>query len=70
MYALIRDPAVKEQIEIRLSQLRDETYAEAFRSVNEEFEQRHREEFPYLPSTLYFLVAEPIETMVGLEDAS
>ena len=70
MYALIRDPAVKEQIEIRLSQLRDEAYAEAFRSVNEEFEQRQREEFPYLPSALYFLVAEPIETTVGLEDAS
>jgi hypothetical protein len=70
MYALIRDPAVKEQIEIRLSELRDEAYAEAFRSVNEEFEQRHQEEFPYLPSTLYFLVAEPIETTVGLEDAS
>ncbi len=70
MYAVIRDPKVKSQIELRLAQLRDEAYAEAFRSVNEEFEQRRLEEFPYLPSTLYFFVADPIETTVGLEDAS
>jgi hypothetical protein len=70
MYALIRDPSVKAQIEIRLSQLRDQAYAEAFRRVNEEFEQRHVEEFPYIPLTLYFFVAEPIETAIGLEDAT
>ncbi|MBW2586553.1 MAG: hypothetical protein JRD92_06360, partial [Deltaproteobacteria bacterium] len=58
------------QIKIRLSQLRDEAYAEAFRSANEEFEQRRVEEFPYMPSALYFLVGEPIESTVGLEDPS
>ena len=70
MYAIIRDPTVRAQIEKRLSQLRDQAYAEAFRNANEEFEQRRREEFPYLPSTLYFFVADPIETTAGLEDAS
>lgn len=70
MYAIVRDQSVKAQIEARLSQLRDEAYAEAFRRANEEFEQRRREEFPYLPPTLYFFVADPIEVTQGLEDAS
>jgi hypothetical protein len=70
MYAMIRDPKVKAQIEIRLTQLRDEAYAEAFRSTNEEFEKRREEEFPYMPSTLYFFVADPIEATIGLEDPS
>jgi hypothetical protein len=70
MYAVIRNPEVKAQIERRLSRLRDEAYVEAFRSANEEFEQRRLEEFPYMPSALYFFVADPIETTVGLQDAS
>jgi hypothetical protein len=70
MYAVIRDPKVKAQIEIRLGQLRDRAYSEAFRSANEEFELRRLEEFPYLPPTLYLLVADPIESTLGLEDAS
>ena len=70
MYTLVRDPAVKAQIEIRLSQLRDEAYAEAFRRVNEEFEQRRKDEFPYVPPTLYFFVADPVEGALGLEGES
>ena len=70
MYAVIRNPEVKAQIERRLSRLRDEAYVEAFRSANAEFEQRRLEEFPYMPSALYFFVADPIETTVGLQDAS
>jgi hypothetical protein len=70
MYAVIRDPKVKKQIEIRLAQLRDRAYSEAFRSANEEFELRRLEEFPYLPPTLYLMIADPIETTLGLEDAS
>ena len=70
MYAIVRDPRVKSQIEIRLSQLRSEAYAEAFRRANEEFDQRRREEFPYLPPTLYLFVADPIEAAQGLDDQS
>jgi hypothetical protein len=69
MYAVVRDPKVKSQIEIRLSQLRDRAYSEAFRSANQEFELRRLNDFPYMPSALYFFVAEPIETTVGLADA-
>jgi hypothetical protein len=70
MYTLVRNPAVKAEIEARLSQLRDEAYAEAFRRANEEFEQRRNEEFPYIPPTLYFFVSDPIQSAIGLEDAS
>lgn len=70
VYPLIRDPNVKAQIEIRLSQLRDQAYAEAFRSANREFEERRLKEFPYLPPTLYFFVADPIKATAGLGDAS
>jgi hypothetical protein len=69
MYALVKDPNVKAQIEIRLSQLRSEAYSEAFRRVNEEFEERRQREFPYLPPTFYFFVADPIDVTEGLEDA-
>jgi hypothetical protein len=69
MYALVRDPAVKQEIEIRLSQLRDAAYSEAFRRTNEEFERRRQDEYPYMPSSLYFFVADPIDATVGLEDA-
>jgi len=70
MYAVVGDPNVKAQIEIRLSHLRDEAYAEAFRSANAEFELRREAEFPYMPSGLYFFVADPIKTSIGLEDPS
>ena len=65
MYAVVRDPAVKAQIELRLSRLRSEAYAEAFKNANAEFELRRREEFPYLPPALYFFVADPILPSVG-----
>lgn len=68
MYALVRDPKVKKQIEIRLAQLRSEAYAEAFRRANEEFEERRREEFPYMAPTLYLFVADPVRSSLGLED--
>ncbi|MGB8328882.1 MAG: hypothetical protein WCE62_02050 [Polyangiales bacterium] len=67
VYALVRDPKVKSEIEVRLSQLRDQAYAEAFRRANEEFEQRRLEEFPYLPSALYFFVADPVGLTIGAE---
>ena len=61
MYSIVRDPAVKKQIEIRLSMLRDQAYAEAFKSANSEFEERRQREFPYMPASLYFFVSEPIQ---------
>lgn len=68
VYTLIRDPDVKSQVEIRIAQLRDQAYAEAFRKANEEFEQRRLNEFPYLPPTLYLFVADPVQAAGGLDD--
>ena len=67
MYAMVKDPDVKEQIEIRLSVLRDQAYAEAFKTAHEEFEARRRAEFPYMPSSLYYFVSEPIKSGSGLD---
>ncbi|MEM9075274.1 MAG: hypothetical protein AAGE52_42650, partial [Myxococcota bacterium] len=67
MYAVVTDPNVKAQIEIRLSRLRDAAYAEAFKNANTEFEERRLAEFPYMPSTLYYLVSEPAESGTGLD---
>ncbi|MFW2388465.1 MAG: hypothetical protein ACN4G0_09015 [Polyangiales bacterium] len=68
MYAVVSDTKVKKLIQLRLSQLRDQAYAEAFRAANEEFERRRQEDFPYLPSTLYFFVADPIETTAAFDE--
>ncbi len=67
MYAMIRDPAVKAQIETRLATLRDQAYSEAFRIANEEFEARRLAEFPYMPPTLYFFVSDPIEASIEVD---
>ncbi|MEM7434554.1 MAG: hypothetical protein AAF436_05330 [Myxococcota bacterium] len=67
MYTVVRDPDVKLQIERRLSRLRDEAYADAFKNANREFEERRQADFPYMPSGLYFFVADPIESGGGLD---
>lgn len=67
MYAIVKDPDVKVQIERRLARLRDKSYAEAFRNANAEFEARREAEFPYMPSALYFFVADPIEAAETLD---
>ncbi|MEM7137317.1 MAG: hypothetical protein AAF500_12095 [Myxococcota bacterium] len=67
MYTLVRDPDVKLQIERRLSRLRDEAYTEAFKNANREFEERRQADFPYMPSGLYFFVADPVESGGGLD---
>ena len=68
MYAVVKDPSVKRQIEFRLAQLRDKAYSEAFRQANQEFEERRLAEFPYMPAALYFFVADPIEAGVALDE--
>lgn len=67
MYAIVKDPEIKLQIERRLLRLRDAAYAEAFKSANAEFEERRQAEFSYMPSALYFFVGEPVASGTGLE---
>ena len=55
-YAISSDRTVKEQIELRLSALRSEAYAEALRRAAQELEAARQRDFPYLDTTLYMLV--------------
>jgi hypothetical protein len=61
MYPLIKDPKVKEQIELRIANLQSESHAEAFSQANAEFERKWQQELPYIPPSLYFFVADPPE---------
>lgn len=56
LYATVHDPAIKEQIEARLTELRSAAYAEAVRHTDEEIEAARRRDFPYAPTTLYLLL--------------
>lgn len=56
MYDMARDPDVKERIRRRLSDVRSQAYAEAFRRAQEQAEKARKEDYPYMPPTLYQLV--------------
>lgn len=56
MYSVIRDPAVREQIAIQLEQLRGQAEADAFVHVNQDFDRRWQEEYPWIPQGLFLLV--------------
>jgi len=56
VYDQVSDPAVKEQIEIRLTRLRDATFAEALRKTYEELDAARAVHFPYLDRELFLLV--------------
>ena len=44
--------------------LRSRAYAQAFQEVNREFDERHKADFPYVPDSLYFFIADPIEVAI------
>jgi hypothetical protein len=56
VYDQISDPKVKEQIELRLTRLRDATFSEALRKTNEELDAARAAQFPYLDRELFLLV--------------
>lgn len=56
VYAQIDEPEVKEQIEIRLAQLRSDAFAEGFRHANEELELARKRDFPYIDHELHILL--------------
>ncbi|HET8936444.1 MAG TPA: hypothetical protein VFN67_23530 [Polyangiales bacterium] len=55
-YAIASDPYIKNQIELRLGQLRSQTYAEGLRRTAEELEAARQRDFPYVDATLYLLI--------------
>jgi hypothetical protein len=56
VYDQVSDPGVKQQIELRLAQLRNAAFAEALRRSHEELEVARKRDFPYLDRELYLLV--------------
>jgi tetratricopeptide (TPR) repeat protein len=56
VYGTVQDEATKQEIAARLAALRSQTYSEAVRAANEQFEQERHRSFPYLPPSLFFVV--------------
>ncbi|MEO0326166.1 MAG: hypothetical protein AAF447_24670 [Myxococcota bacterium] len=60
MYAVATDPQVREEIRLRIANLRGDAYARALRATVEDVERRRDAHFPYLPRTLFMLVGERV----------
>ncbi|MBN1655002.1 MAG: hypothetical protein JXA30_14630 [Deltaproteobacteria bacterium] len=56
LYSTTADLDTRDQIEKRLSVLRNFAYVEAMKHAVREFEEAHQRDFPYLSQTLYLLV--------------
>jgi len=56
VYGQISDPAMKAEIEARITSLRDQAYTEAFRRTAAELEAARLRDFPYLDRELHLLV--------------
>ena len=56
VYDQVSDPLIKEQVELRLSRLRDASFAEALRRTYERIDAEHRAHFPYIDRELFLLV--------------
>lgn len=61
LHAVTSDDTVRTEIEHRIETLEGESAANTLRAAREDFVRRHREEFPYIPETLYMLLAPRIE---------
>jgi hypothetical protein len=56
LYAVTTDPAIKEQLGLRLAALQTEAYVEAMRAADSELETNRKRDFPYLNTSLYLVV--------------
>jgi tetratricopeptide (TPR) repeat protein len=56
VYGTVQDEATKQEIAERLAMLRSETYSEAVREANEQFERERQHAFPYLSPTAFFVL--------------
>ncbi len=56
MYAVVKDPKVREEMARRIAEVRNEAHAEAFKRTQQELEEERLENFPYVPADLYLFV--------------
>jgi hypothetical protein len=59
IYPTVTDPNVKQQIELRIAQLRKQTFAEAMHAYAQQFEVERQKTYPYLSPGLFLLVGAP-----------
>lgn len=68
MYSAVDDPAVREEISIRIASLRNETYSSAFVEESEALEERRLRTYPFMPPSMYFLMGDPADIDSSLRD--
>lgn len=56
VYGTVQDEGTKKAIEARLTELRSQSFVEAIRAANREFEASHQRSYPYLSASLFLLV--------------
>jgi tetratricopeptide (TPR) repeat protein len=69
MYAVVRDPEIRLQIEREIGALRSAAAAEGLREAVREFEEARRREYPYLDDGLYLHVGPRFRDGQGWRDA-
>lgn len=70
MYSTIDDPGLREEISLRIAELRNETYAAAFVEESDDTEERRLRELPYVHPDLYFVLGPrpPVDVTSSLRD--
>ena len=58
MYTTVSDSDTKEQIMYQIEALRSKAAAEGIARFNEEFERKHKRDYPYVSDPLYMLLGE------------
>jgi hypothetical protein len=61
VYGSVQSEDTKLELAAKLAALRSESYAEAVREANDQFERQRRLSFPYLSNTLFFLLGPKAE---------
>lgn len=56
VYGTVQNERTKQEIEARLAALRSQSFVEALRASNREFEQQRSSSYPYLPPSMFLLV--------------
>lgn len=61
MYASVSDERVRDEIAMRIADIRSDAYGAAFAEANDDFERERLRRFPYVHPSLYFLIAPSID---------
>lgn len=70
MYSTVDDPTLREEIALRIAEMRNDTYANAFVEEADAIEERRLRELPYVHPELYFVLGPrpPADEVSSLRD--